>query len=784
MFLPQLFKNKYLIKYWPIIFIIGVWLIFAHPYFIFEKVPFPSGYLVNFFAPWNTVPEFAGPFKNGATPDVITQIYPWKILVIDLWKQGSIPLWNPYSFSGTPLLANYQSAALSPLNLLYLVLPFIDAWSIAVLLQPLLAGLFMYMFVRAVGVSREGSVISAIAFMFCGFIATWMSYQTLGYAILFLPLALFAIEKFFNTTKWYYPLLLTITIPLSFFSGHFQTSLYFLLFVTAYCFLKFIQTRDLKSSIYCQVSIVFGLLISAPQILPSIELYYHSVRSEIFSAVEIIPWSYLPTFLAPDFFGNPVTRNDWLGHYAEWNGYLGLIPLMLGFYSLTARKSQKAILFFFVVSIISILLAFRSPLLDLLTNLKIPVLSTSAASRIIVVASFCFAVLAGFGFEKVIEDIKKRNYKPMIVWGLTFGIIFAILWGIVSLKLFIPIDKIRIAFSNLRLPTLILGSIITILLSSIFIKNKKYSQIIPIMIILIVAFDLLRFAIKWQPFDPRKFVYPELPISKFLSTIAPQDRVFGNFGAEVSTSYRASIIEGYDPLYIARYGEFIGAASDGQFHKAQRSGVVFPKRGGNTQNILNFLGVKYIIHKIADGRYVWAYPYWEYPVDFFTPTYKDASYEVYQNQRVFTRAFIVGSYKVESSNQKLLSMIFDGSSDLKQEVYLEGEPGIGLGHGVRGEAIIKSYEANEIIIEASSSGKGMLVLSDPFYPGWKAYTDGVQTKIYRANYAFRAVEIPEGMHHVRFTYDPDSFRVGTALGLLGLLGAGGMVLYLRKQGKT
>src|SRR3990167_5555038 len=433
---------KLALKYWPIIFIVGVWLVFAHPYFIFGKVPFPSGYLVNFFAPWNAVPDFAGPYKNGATPDVITQIYPWKNLVIDFWKQGSIPLWNPYSFSGTPLLANYQSAALSPLNLLYLILPFIDAWSIAVLLQSLLAGLFTYLYIRTLKLSEFGAIVSSIAFMFSGFITTWMSYQTLGYAILFLPLGLFAIEKFFETKRWFYSLLLTVTIPLSFLSGHFQTSLYFLLFVVAYCFFKLIQTRDIRSSIYSLVSIILGLLISAPQILPSIELYYHSVRSEIFSAVEIIPWSYLPTFLAPDFFGNPVTRNDWLGHYAEWNGYLGLIPLMLGFYSSTSKKSQKTILFFFAVSIISILLAFRSPLLDLLVNLKIPVLSTSAASRIIVIASFSFAVLAGFGFEKIIGDIKKRNYKPIRIMVLIFGLIFLTLWAIVLLKLFIPQEKI------------------------------------------------------------------------------------------------------------------------------------------------------------------------------------------------------------------------------------------------------------------------------------------------------------------------------------------------------
>ncbi|OGH16039.1 MAG: hypothetical protein A3C30_00715 [Candidatus Levybacteria bacterium RIFCSPHIGHO2_02_FULL_40_18] len=772
---------KLALKYWPIIFIVGVWLVFAHPYFIFGKVPFPSGYLVNFFAPWNAVPDFAGPYKNGATPDVITQIYPWKNLVIDFWKQGSIPLWNPYSFSGTPLLANYQSAALSPLNLLYLILPFIDAWSIAVLLQSLLAGLFTYLYIRTLKLSEFGAIVSSIAFMFAGFITTWMSYQTLGYAILFLPLSLFAVEKFFETKKWQYALLLSATIPLSFFSGHFQTSLYFLLFIFFYTTFKLVVTKNLKSYILNLSSIIFGLLISSPQILPSIELYLNSVRSEIFSAVEIIPWSYLPTLIAPDFYGNPVTRNNWLGHYAEWNGYIGLIPLILGFYALTQKKSRGIILFFFSVAIISILLAFRGPLLDLLINLKVPVLSTSAASRIIVITSFCFAVLSGFGFEKIIEDIKKRNFKPLVVLFLIFGAIFVLLWGIVLLKLFIPEDKVRISFSNLRLPTLIFGSMIAIAVSAIFVRNKKFISALPIFLILIVAFDLLRFAIKWQPFEPRKFVYPELPISKFLSTIKPYDRIFGNFGAEVANTYKASYIEGYDPLYISRYGEFIATASDGKFHKAQRSGVVFPKRGDNTQNILNFLGVKYIIHKIADGRYAWAYPFWEYPVDYFTPVYKDASYEVYQNQKVFPRSFVVGKYRVESSSQKLLSMMFDNDSNLKEEAFLEENIDQEISSEVRGETAIKSYKPNEIIIEASSSGAALLVLSDPFYPGWKAFVDGSPTNIYRTNYAFRGIVVPVGRHLVRFTYEPDSFRIGTALGLLGLLGIGGMILYLRKR---
>lgn len=53
-------------------------------------------------------------------PDVTTQIYPWKKLTIDTYKSGYIPVWNPYSFSGNPQLANFQTAVFSPFNILFL----------------------------------------------------------------------------------------------------------------------------------------------------------------------------------------------------------------------------------------------------------------------------------------------------------------------------------------------------------------------------------------------------------------------------------------------------------------------------------------------------------------------------------------------------------------------------------------------------------------------------------------------------------------------------------------
>jgi uncharacterized membrane protein YfhO len=66
------------------------------------------------------------------------------------------------------------------------------------------------------------------------------------------------------------------------------------------------------------------------------------------------------------------------------------------------------------------------------------------------------------------------------------------------------------------------------------------------------------------------------------------------------------------------------------------------------------------------------------------------------------------------------------------------------------------------------------LLLDTYFPGWKATVDGRTTPIYRADYNFRAVSLPEGAHTVTFTYRPLSFRLGLGtsgvmLGLLALL---------------
>jgi uncharacterized membrane protein YfhO len=55
------------------------------------------------------------------------------------------------------------------------------------------------------------------------------------------------------------------------------------------------------------------------------------------------------------------------------------------------------------------------------------------------------------------------------------------------------------------------------------------------------------------------------------------------------------------------------------------------------------------------------------------------------------------------------------------------------------------------------------VLSEVYYPGWRAWVDDREVDVLRADYLFRAVELPAGAHRVRLLYDPASFKIGVGL---------------------
>ncbi len=112
-------------------------LIYFMPMWKDRQIPFPGHLLVSFFSPWKeeSWPGYpAGvPRKDLLGFDSARMMGPWRKFMANQLRLGKFPTWNPYQFTGAPMMANSQSAVWFPPNWLYLAFPFSIAWSLLVL---------------------------------------------------------------------------------------------------------------------------------------------------------------------------------------------------------------------------------------------------------------------------------------------------------------------------------------------------------------------------------------------------------------------------------------------------------------------------------------------------------------------------------------------------------------------------------------------------------------------------------------------------------------------------
>src|SRR5262249_25047593 len=132
-------------------------------------------------------------------------------------------------------------------------------------------------------------------------------------------------------------------------------------------------------------------------------------------------------------------------------------------------------------------------------------------------------------------------------------------------------------------------------------------------------------------------------------------------------------------------------------------------------------------------------------------------YAAYLNENVFPRAFVVPRAENLPPDGEVLAAL--RSADLRRAVFLAGWAGSeGPLPGEPREARVVEDRPNRVVVETDPGPAGYLVLADVWYPGWRCTVDGRDVPLYRADFLFRAVELPEGAREVAFTFEPASYR--------------------------
>jgi len=209
----------------------------------------------------------------------------------------------------------------------------------------------------------------------------------------------------------------------------------------------------------------------------------------------------------------------------------------------------------------------------------------------------------------------------------------------------------------------------------------------------------------------------------------------------------------------------------------------------SANQLIDLYGIKYIVSVTpleGDPRFELIYARIEGLQGKREDLLKENTIKLYKNRKSFQRAWFVKDFKVLDS-KAILSMMIQKEFNPRKEVLLEETPkwnnppsppftkgGLeGLEEPFRGsqnKVEFISESNNRIQLLVKSTEDNLLVLSDTYYPGWKVLVDGKRTKIYRADYTFRAIPLNAGTHQIEFVYDPMSFKLGAGVTFLGILG--------------
>ena len=151
--------------------------------------------------------------------DLSVFFIPPRILWVDAIRGGVFPLWNPYYYSGIPLLAALQPGVFYPPNILLLILPFDLAFNWIIIIHFFLSGVFTFLLLRELGASIVGALIGALIFMLGGYMISVHNLLSTLLSVTWVPLAIFLYLRIIKRNSLVYVVSLGIILAIMFTGG-------------------------------------------------------------------------------------------------------------------------------------------------------------------------------------------------------------------------------------------------------------------------------------------------------------------------------------------------------------------------------------------------------------------------------------------------------------------------------------------------------------------------------------------------------------------------------------
>lgn len=711
--------------------------------------------------------------------DFIYQNYPFRSFAATSLAQGELPLWNPYTFNGMPFLADIQTTVFYLPSLLLTLFVSGGAlhyyWlEVMIILHFLLAGVGMFFLAKHFTLANLPALFAGAAYMLSGYMIVHAIHQQNLTLVAWYPWVLLLFRCALREQRWLYVFLCALVLGHSLLAGSPQLSLYLYTFLGAYYVLELFTTfrgRALLSrpalimTAKAMLVVVLSVTLAMIQLLPTLELSELSQRAQMTYAKATegsLAWSQLVTLFYPKMFGSAgATGYEYFGpgqyfYYWETCIYMGILPLLLAVLSFVWR-TEKTIAFFLGVALFSVLFALGGNFVVLPFFYKyVPGFSKfRIPARMGILLAFSAALLSAFTLDRLLSKPlagrERSVLRRILLGGAALGVL---LYAMIASGTFAGSAagathrQVAPIMSKLALPSLFMlvvsAGVVWFTLRSAPSRSAPW--------ILVAAFFLDMFLFGGEQnngtINPSDYFKRRSDLVAFFKREGEKEL----FRVNTRNAYgmlpgwdrnqgmidRIFLMEGYTPLALQRaYAPL--ASSDQSF---------------------DLLNVKY--KTVFDER--------------------TGQQTLVEHTTRLPRAFFVYAVHSVRSEQELLEYIKSSAFDHRTTAVIEQPLVLPQPRGTpQAHVHVRSYSNNHIVLEAETSHDGFLVLSEIFYPGWKAYIDNGETPLYRTNYNLRGMLVPAGTHTIDVRFEPTTFRNGMWVTIATLTICGvGMILSLRR----
>ena len=679
------------------------------------------------------------------------------------WR-GELPLWNPLNNCGVPFLAQWNTSVCYPLSLIYLLLPLPWSLNLFQLGHLVLAGTGMYFLARRWTQNQLAASLAGLAFSLNGLMLNCLLWTSNLAALSWQPLVILSVERAWQQGGRRRIALAALAGAMQMLSGApeiilFTWTMLAILWLGEVCRKSVLLGPGLRR-LTAMVAMVAGL--AAVQLLPFLDLLAHSERDSSYAGADVWPmplWG-LANFVVPQFHASQSVLGTYHLHGQYWTKsyYLGVGVLILALAGVWRERRLRTWLLGGAALVGLVLALGNAGFVYAWLKQVVPAIGFGRYPiKFVALPVFAIPLLAAYGFtslQSASPESSRRGQRALMVMG---GLLLLVAGGTLWVARYFPKveESWPVTWQSALSRMVFLAGFIGVLCALLRVHTVRTRGLLALAFVGLVGLDLTTAGMRLHPtvtsraFGPLEFNMSFRPrlgearalvsqrAAASLTRIGNPNLIFYCIGIRGALFQNNNLLEG-----IPKVDGFCSLPLKQQVE-------IFSVLNSNT-NLLrsplaDFLGVAQVT--APDNLFAW------------------------QSRSSFLPLVTTGQRPLFAEAPETLQAVARDDFEPRREVYLPttARAEVQATNVAVAQIISSEWAAQRARFSVEAATLAMVVIAQSFYHNWRAFVDGHPARLWRANHAFQALEVPAGRHEVTLVYQDTAFNLGAIISVLTLI---------------